>query len=216
MSTRPVRHFPFSRTVPGTSFDRRVPNAVEGFRTNRSVRRITYTPFVPSLSKHMGARNARTTSFAKLRTNGVAVFAPSAVRPDPLDLVRDMPVAGRIRNTTEAGFSLIEALVALAILAIATVGLIRTVETHIDSTRALEGRQAAMWVAENRLAELEAGIDGSDRADMLGRAWRIAVAERATGDPAIRRVRIDVYETPGRPNASPLASLDGFVDAERS
>jgi general secretion pathway protein I len=70
-------------------------------------------------------------------------------------------------------------------------------------------------VAENRLAELEAGIEGSDRADMLGRPWRIAVAERATGDPAIRRVRIDVYETGGRPGASPLASLDGFVDAER-
>ncbi|WBY09406.1 type II secretion system minor pseudopilin GspI [Sphingomonas sp. 7/4-4] len=57
---------------------------------------------------------------------------------------------------TEAGFSLIEALVALAVLAIAAVGLMRTVESHIDSTRGLERRTAAMWVAENRLAELEA------------------------------------------------------------
>lgn len=113
----------------------------------------------------------------------------------------------------DEGFSLIEALVALAILAIATVGLIRTVETHIDSTRAIEGRQAAMWVAENRLAELEAGIDGSDRAEMLGRAWRVAVSERATADPAIRRVRIDVFDAAIRAGASPLASLDGFVDA---
>ena len=54
----------------------------------------------------------------------------------------------------EQGFSLIEALVALAVLAIATVGLMRTVQTHIDSTRGLERRAAAMWVAENRLAEL--------------------------------------------------------------
>ena len=52
----------------------------------------------------------------------------------------------------EQGFSLIEALVALAVLAIATVGLMRTVQTHIDSTRGLERRAAAMWVAENRLA----------------------------------------------------------------
>ncbi|MEZ0497780.1 type II secretion system minor pseudopilin GspI [Sphingomonas sp. IW22] len=111
------------------------------------------------------------------------------------------------------GFSLIEALVALAILAIATVGLIRTVETHIDSTRAMEGRAAAMWVAENRLAELEAGIDGSDQVDMLGLPWRVAVVERATDDPAIRRVRIDVYAGDARGGASPLASLDGFVDA---
>ena len=54
----------------------------------------------------------------------------------------------------EHGFSLIEALVALAVLAIATVGLVRAVESHVDSTRALERRAAAMWVAENRLAEL--------------------------------------------------------------
>lgn len=111
------------------------------------------------------------------------------------------------------GFSLIEALVALAILAIATVGLIRTVETHIDSTRAMEGRQAAMWVAENRLAELEARTDGAGEVEMLGRRWRVTVAERATADREIRRVRIDVYEMGGPANASPLASLDGFVDA---
>ncbi|HTG39912.1 type II secretion system minor pseudopilin GspI [Sphingomonas sp.] len=111
------------------------------------------------------------------------------------------------------GFSLIEALVALAILAIATVGLIRTVETHIDSTRSLEGRAAAMWVAENRLAELEAGIAAADRVEMLGREWRVAVVERSTADPAIRRVRIDVFDMNVRAGASPLASLDGFVDA---
>lgn len=113
----------------------------------------------------------------------------------------------------DEGFSLIEALVALAILAIATVGLVRTVETHIDSTRAMEGRQAAMWVAENRLAELEARAGGANEVEMLGRRWRVAVAERATADAEIRRVRIDVYEMAGQPGASPLASLDGFVDA---
>ncbi|WP_084580185.1 type II secretion system minor pseudopilin GspI [Sphingomonas azotifigens] len=114
--------------------------------------------------------------------------------------------------TDERGFSLIEALVALAVLAIATVGLMRTVQTHIDSTRGVERRAAAMWVAENRLAELEAGIAGEPQVDMLGERWRVAVDRRSTDDPEIVRVRINVFPASEK---TPLASLDGFVDGRK-
>ena len=112
------------------------------------------------------------------------------------------------------GFSLIEAMVALAILAIAAVGLTRTVESHIDSTRGLERRAAAMWVAENRLAELELGSNASEeqQVEMLGQKWRVAVEQERTDDPDIVRVRVQVYGA----ERSPLASLDGFVDGRRS
>lgn len=114
----------------------------------------------------------------------------------------------------EDGFSLIEALVALAILAIATVGLMRTVESHIDSTRGVERRTAAMWVAENKLAELEVRTPApdADQVEMLGEQWRVAITRRGTDDPEIQRVRIEVYPAQ---EATPLASLDGFVDGRR-
>ena len=101
----------------------------------------------------------------------------------------------------------------LAVLAIATVGLMRTVEAHIDSTRGVERRTAAMWVAEGRLAELEAGIPpAGDQVEMMGQQWRVAVARRTTDDPEIQRVRISVFPLA---ESGALASLDGFVDGRR-
>lgn len=107
------------------------------------------------------------------------------------------------------GFSLIEALIALAVLAIATVGLIGAVEQHIDSTRAMEQRAAAMWVAENRLAELGIGAAGGQRVTMLDTNWQVRSVTTATDDPEIARVRVDVFAEGAK---TPTASLDGFLD----
>ena len=110
----------------------------------------------------------------------------------------------------DRGFSLIEALVALAVLAIATVGLIGAVEQHIDSTRAMERRAAATWVAENRLVELGLGSPLPDEVTLLGERWRVGVTRTATDDPEIERVRVAVFAGTER---TPIATLDGFVEA---
>ncbi len=112
----------------------------------------------------------------------------------------------------DEGFSLIEAMVALAVLAIASVGLVGAVEQHIDSTRAMERRAAAMWVAENRLAEIQLGdpAAATPQVELLGQRWQVAVDRNATEDAGIDRVRIAVSTGEG---TSPLATLDGFVEA---
>ncbi|WP_343521025.1 type II secretion system minor pseudopilin GspI [Sphingomonas sp.] len=111
----------------------------------------------------------------------------------------------------DSGFSLIEALVALAVLAIATVGLIRATESHIDSTRAMERRAAAMWVAENRLAEVQLADPAANarETELLGQQWRVEVARTRTEDRGIDKIRIQVFAQGER---TPLASLDGFVE----
>ncbi|MCW4460104.1 type II secretion system minor pseudopilin GspI [Sphingomonas sp. BT-65] len=115
----------------------------------------------------------------------------------------------------EQGFSLIEALVALAVLAIATVGLVRATESHIDSTRAMERRAAAMWVAENRLAEIQLADPAANtrETELLGQQWRVQIARTRTDDGAIDKVRIQVFAKGER---TPLASLDGFVEGSRA
>ncbi len=111
----------------------------------------------------------------------------------------------------EGGFTLIETLVALLVLAIATVGLIRTTEAHIDTTRATERRMAALWVAENRLTELGIGPDaiGPQDVEMLGTRWRVETRRQGTDDPALDRVTVEVIAAG---DTRPLATLDGFVD----
>lgn len=112
-----------------------------------------------------------------------------------------------------SGYSLMEALVALFILAIATVGLTRATQTHVDGVRGLEQRVAAQWVAENRLVELnlEGGAATSDASvvRMMDRDWSVQVSRRATDDPDL--IAVDVAVSPVGSNTR-LAALSGFVD----
>lgn len=112
----------------------------------------------------------------------------------------------------EQGFSLIEALVALLVLAIAAAGLVRAAEAHVDSIRGLERRAAAQLVAQNRLAELSVpGLaEGPPQVDMLGQRWAVSVRQDATDDPDLARLSVAVADA--RDPATPLVTLDGFRD----
>jgi len=107
----------------------------------------------------------------------------------------------------DSGFTLIEALVAMAVLAVAAAGFVRATEGHIDTVAALEARAAGGWAADNRLAEARVpGTGTSDAHDLLRRDWRTSVQSRASDDPDI--AALTVSATDGRVTAS----VRGFVD----
>lgn len=116
----------------------------------------------------------------------------------------------------EEGFTLVEVLVALVILAVAAAGLIGAAEGHVDSIRALEARAAAQWVAENRIVELtvskepEPGV--SETVDMLGQSWSIALARRQNDDPELQAMTISVAPEGG---ADPLVTMNFFLELPR-
>lgn len=115
--------------------------------------------------------------------------------------------------SSEAGFSLVEALVALAILGIAAAGLVRAVEAHVDSIRGLERRAAAQLVAENSLVEMQLTTSRPpESVDMLGERWRVTAIETANEDRDIRNVEIRVRPDRG---SGPTVALRGFLDARR-
>ena len=115
---------------------------------------------------------------------------------------------------TRPGYSLMEAMVALFILAIATVGITRATQQHIDGVRGLEQRVIAQWVAENRLVEmnLEGGVTpAASTVRMMDRDWAVDVRTRATDDPDLLAVDLTVAEA-GVTGAE--VRLSGFVDRQ--
>jgi len=116
----------------------------------------------------------------------------------------------RPRNA-RAGYSLMEAMVALFVLAVASTGLLLATRAHIDGVGGLEDRVTAQWIAENRLVELGLADPAAsqEQVRMMGRDWRVRVQQRPTDDPDLAAVEIAV----SRLNRTGVAArLSGFVD----
>lgn len=90
----------------------------------------------------------------------------------------------------EAGFTLVEALVAMAILAVAATGLLRATAEHLDVAAALEARLAAGLAAENALAAARLGLHP---AAATGR-WSTGIAARPSADPAVTALTVTVRD----------------------
>ena len=101
-----------------------------------------------------------------------------------------------IRRARAAGFTLIEVLVALAILAIAMAAIVTGIGRYSGDAGRMREMTLGLWVAHNRLTEIELQpgwpeVGTSDgELEMAGREWRWDVTVAETPDPRVRRVNI--------------------------
>ena len=79
-----------------------------------------------------------------------------------------------MKNRRTPGFTLIEVLVALAILAVALAAAVRASSTAADGALELKERLLATWIAQDRLAEYAALHAGPRSAHGRGTPNRLA------------------------------------------
>ncbi len=119
---------------------------------------------------------------------------------------------GRVKQT---GFTLLEVLVALFILAIAMAAVSRTAGSSIHHVEALRTRVIADWVAQNRLALHQArgdwlppGIQSGEEAQ-AGQTYPWQEEIIATPNPMMRRIVVSVYAPDDAKHT--LRELTGYV-----
>lgn len=118
-------------------------------------------------------------------------------------------------HPARAGFTLVEILIALAILAVGLAAATRAVGIASDSSFALEQRLVAQWVAQDRVNEIRARSIwpeiGSSEGEAEQAGQRLVWMQTVSGTPhrAFRRVDVKVV-LPGKLSHS-LATLTTYV-----
>lgn len=113
------------------------------------------------------------------------------------------------------GFTLLEVLVALAVLALSAATVLRQAQQGVRQQQTLELKSYAMWLADDQLA-----VIGSDTQwPPLGRAerdtnfngleWRVVTEVQATPDPYLRRISVRV-RLADAPEDNALATFDTY------
>lgn len=120
------------------------------------------------------------------------------------------------QRNRQRGFTLLEMMVALVIVAVALGAIIVNGGNAAGSATAMHERTLALWVAHNRLSELDlapvwpAVGKSNDDVSMGGIEWTWNVTVQTTPDPSLRRIDIDVQKK-GRPKDGRFAFLTGFI-----
>lgn len=117
----------------------------------------------------------------------------------------------------QRGFTLLEIMAALAILALAMTAVLGGVTQHANHAGYLKEKTIALWIARNRMVEthLEQSWPKEGRSDgetaMAGSDWAWQMEVKATPDEDLRRVEIRI-ESPN--DRGELIQLTGFIPRE--
>lgn len=128
----------------------------------------------------------------------------------------------KFRMHAEQGFTLLEVLVALVILALALGALVKTGADHARNTVYLQERTLAHWAGQNLLTEFQTGMrsvaEGGRRGEVSMGPYRFGfsvtlsdyMAKSLVPLPAVKRIDVRVWLA-GAGEQAQRANVSGFV-----
>lgn len=120
------------------------------------------------------------------------------------------------------GFTLIEMLIAIAIIGVIGAAVSTAVGGVANQTRGLEQRTVASWIASNHLTRMrmlqrrepQSLPEGTKQTRLVfaDRQWEVETEVKSTDHPWIRRVEVSVFEaTDEAGRQGPYGQLSGFL-----
>lgn len=107
-------------------------------------------------------------------------------------------------GSNNKGFTLIEVIIALSIVAIVSTTVFKSVTESVIQSRGLKERVVAQWIAENEIAKIHMLSSreeyfpaiGTERfaKNMVGQIWQIEVRVLDTENPLMRRIEVAVFQ----------------------
>jgi len=119
---------------------------------------------------------------------------------------------------SQSGFTLIEVVVAIAVVALGMMAVFRVVHDTVNNSIYLRDRTLATWIADNRLvemrlaAELPSVDETKGEVDYANEKWEWTATVSQTQVEDLRRIDVRVRRK-GDSDGSALAEVSGFVGA---
>jgi general secretion pathway protein I len=123
-----------------------------------------------------------------------------------------------MKNPDSRGFTLIEVVVALAILGIGMLAVFKTIGDTVNNVEVLRDRSFAEWIADNRITEIRLSgempsvEETAGEVEFAGRQWHWVSTVSQTQVRGLRRIDVSVRRDED-PEDSSIVTLSGFVGA---
>lgn len=114
------------------------------------------------------------------------------------------------------GFTLLEVLVALAILALSAAAVLRQTHLNLRQQQTLELKSSALWMADDVLTLVlsQAQWPPVGRVEQeqtfAGKSWRVITEVQATPDPLMRKIEVSVIPADQSDTTAALIKLAAY------
>ncbi len=122
-----------------------------------------------------------------------------------------------MKGSRVSGFTLLEVLVALAVLALSMGAAIKAVSDYTNNQAYLRDRTIAIWVARNVLVRFQVENEWPDVGERKGteemgnREWRWLGVISQTEEAELRRLDVKVFTLESEDDELPISVLSGFL-----